>query len=49
MHTFEMGQFVDMGVLDAEQVAAMDLNESDFEKVAWEGCKYDGTLYGRAN
>ena len=46
MHTFEMGQFVDMGVLDAEQVAAMDLNESDFEKVAWEGCKYDGTLYG---
>ena len=46
MHTFEMGQFVDMGVLDADQVAAMDLNEEDYEPVAWEGCKYDGTLYG---
>ena len=46
MHTFEMGQFVDMGVLDADQVAAMDLNKEDYEPVAWEGCKYDGTLYG---
>lgn len=46
MHTFEMGQFVDMGVLDADQVAAMDLQESDYVKTAWDGCKYEDTLYG---
>lgn len=46
MHTFEMGQFVEMGVLDASLVEAMGLEESDYASTAWEGCKYDGTLYG---
>lgn len=46
MHTFEMGQFVDMGVLNAEQIAAMDLQESEYVKTAWDGCKYEDTLYG---
>lgn len=46
MHTFEMGQFVNMGVLDSESVAAMNLNEADYAKVAWDGCTYDGKLYG---
>lgn len=46
MHTFEMGQFVDMGVLDAKQVEAMELQESDYVKTAWDGCKYEDTLYG---
>ena len=46
MHTFEMGQFVDMGVLDADQVKALDLSESDYVKTAWDGCKYEDTLYG---
>ncbi len=46
MHTFEMGQFVEMGVLNSDEVAAMALNESDYAKTAWDGCMYDGKLYG---
>lgn len=46
MHTFEMGQFVDMGVLDAEQVAGMGLDEAEYEKTAWDGCFYDDVMYG---
>jgi multiple sugar transport system substrate-binding protein len=46
MHTFEMGQFVNMGVLDSEAVKNLGLKESDYIKTAWEGCMYDGTLYG---
>lgn len=46
MHTFEMGQFINMGVLDASQIEAMGLQEADYDSTAWEGCQYDGTMYG---
>lgn len=46
MHTFEMGQFVNMGVLDSEAIKKMNLKESDYIKTAWDGCTYDKTLYG---
>ena len=46
MHSFEVGQFVEMGVLDDVQVSEMDLNESDYAKIAWEGTFYDNKQYG---
>lgn len=46
MHTFEMGQFVEMGVLDAQEVAVMNLNSEDYAQTAWEGCLYNNELYG---
>lgn len=46
MHTFEMGQFVNMGVLDSDAIKNLGLKESDYIKTAWEGCTYDGKLYG---
>lgn len=46
MHTFEMGQFVKMGVLDGDAVKNMGLKDSDYIKTAWDGTIYDGTQYG---
>ncbi len=46
MHTFEMGQFVKMGVLDSDAIKAMNLNKSDYIPTAWEGSTYNGTSYG---
>lgn len=46
MHTFEMGQFVKMGVLDNQAIKDMNLKESDYIKTAWDGSTYEGTLYG---
>lgn len=46
MHTFEMGQFVKMGVLDSDAIKAMNLNKSDYISTAWEGSTYNGTSYG---
>lgn len=46
MHTFEMGQFVKMGVLDSNAIKSMNLKESDYVKTAWDGCLSDGVLYG---
>lgn len=46
MHTFEMGQFVQMGVLDSEAIKSMSLKESDYIKTAWDGSTFQGALYG---
>lgn len=46
MHTFEMGQFVQMGVLDSDAIKSMGLKDSDYIKTAWDGSTFDGTLYG---
>ncbi len=44
-HTFEIGQFADMGVLDEKTVADLKLNEADYLESAWKGCFYKGTQY----
>ena len=46
MHTFEIGQFADMGVLDSDAIKSMNLNKSDYIENAWNGCIYNNTLYG---
>jgi multiple sugar transport system substrate-binding protein len=46
MHSFELGQFVKMGVLDSDAIKNMKLNESDYIKTAWDGSVNGGTLYG---
>jgi multiple sugar transport system substrate-binding protein len=46
MHTFELGQFVKMGVLDSDAIKAMNLKEADYIKTAWQGSTYGGTSYG---
>jgi len=46
MHTFEMGQFVKMGVLDDSSVKAMNLSKSDYIPAAWDGSTYGGVSYG---
>ncbi|MHB8066084.1 MAG: ABC transporter substrate-binding protein, partial [Ruminiclostridium sp.] len=45
-HTFEIGQFADMGVLDGEAVASLKLNEADYIENAWKGSSYNGVQYG---
>ncbi len=45
-HTFEIGQFAEMGVLDAEAVANLKLNEADYIQSAWQGSTYKGVQYG---
>ncbi len=44
-HTFEIGQFADMGVLDDKAVASLGLNEADYMESAWKGCSYNGVQY----
>lgn len=46
MHTFELGQFVDMGVVDDKAISAMALKEADFIPTAWAGTIYNGKQYG---
>lgn len=46
MHSFEMGQFVEMGVLSADQVTALGLNKADYVETAWNGTIYDEVQYG---
>lgn len=45
MHTFEMGQFVDMGVLDSDSIKSLDLKESDYLEAAWKGTIYNNVQY----
>lgn len=45
MHTFEIGQFADMGVLDSNNIAKLKLNKSDYADVAWNGTIYNGKQY----
>ena len=46
MHTFEIGQFADMGVLDTDAVAALNLKKDDFLPIAWDGTTYNSKPYG---
>lgn len=45
MHTFEMGQFVEMGVLDSAAVKSLNLKESDYLAAAWKGSIYKDVQY----
>lgn len=44
-HTFELGQFADMGVLDSKAIDGLKLNKSDYLDVAWNGSSYKGKQY----
>jgi len=46
MHPFELGQFVEMGVLDANVVKKLGLAKSDFVDIGWNGSFYNGVQYG---
>ncbi|MEI7024869.1 extracellular solute-binding protein [Paenibacillus sp. y28] len=45
MHPFELGQFTEMGVLDAKTVEEVKLNKADYSSFAWGGTFYKGTQY----
>ena len=45
VHTFEIGQFADMGVLDDKAIANLGLNEADYLESAWKGSSYNGVQY----
>jgi ABC-type sugar transport system, periplasmic component len=46
MHPFELGQFVEMGVLDANLVKKLGLTKGDFVDIGWNGSFYNGVQYG---
>jgi multiple sugar transport system substrate-binding protein len=46
MHPFELGQFVEMGVLDANVVKKLGLSKSDFVDIGWNGSFYNDVQYG---
>ncbi|MCL2463767.1 MAG: extracellular solute-binding protein [Micrococcales bacterium] len=46
MHTFEVGQFANMGVLDTDAIKSMNLQQSDFLPIAWDGSIVNGAQYG---
>jgi len=46
MHPFELGQFVEMGVLDANVVKKLGLSKNDFVDIGWNGSFYNGVQYG---
>jgi multiple sugar transport system substrate-binding protein len=46
MHPFELGQFVEMDVLDPSLAAELNLNEGDYSQFAWNGTFYKGVQYG---
>lgn len=45
MHTFEIGQFADMGVLDSDAIANLKLNGADYLDKAWSNSSYKGVQY----
>lgn len=45
LHTFEIGQFADMEVLDKDAVANLKLNQADYLPSAWQGSSYKGSQY----
>lgn len=45
MHPFELGQFVEMGVLDSKPVASVGMDEANYSGFAWGGTKYKGEQY----
>ena len=46
MHTFEIGQFADMGVLDNNAISDLGLKKDDFLPIAWDGSSYNTKQYG---
>lgn len=46
MHTFEVGQFAAMGILDDEPVSSLGLQQDDFLPIAWDGAAYQGKQMG---
>lgn len=45
MHTFEIGQFADMGVLDDTNIEKVKLTKADYTDVAWNGTIYKDKQY----
>jgi multiple sugar transport system substrate-binding protein len=45
MHPFELGQFVEMGVLDPKNVEAAKLDKASYSDFAWGGTMYKGKQY----
>lgn len=46
MHSFELGQFVDMGVLSSDAIKSLNLSSSDYIKTAWDGTLLNDVQYG---
>lgn len=46
MHTFEVGQFAKMNVLDSNAIKAMNLKAEDYLPIAWDGSHIKDTQYG---
>lgn len=46
LHSFELGQFVDMGVFDADAIKGLNLNSSDYIKTGWDGTMLNNVQYG---
>lgn len=46
MHTFEVGQFVDMGVLDSDAIKSLNLSSDNYIKTAWDGTILNNVQYG---
>jgi multiple sugar transport system substrate-binding protein len=45
MHSFEMGQFANMGVLDLSAIKELNFKKSDYNDLAWNGTIYKGSQY----
>lgn len=45
VHPFEVGQYAEMGLYDADQVARMGLKKEDYSEAVWNGCFYKGIQY----
>ncbi|MEC0231037.1 ABC transporter substrate-binding protein [Paenibacillus alba] len=45
MHPFEIGQFAEMGVLDAKALESAKLTKADYSDFAWGGTMYKGKQY----
>lgn len=46
MHPFELGQFVEMGVIDPKPSETVKMNKADYSDMAWNGTFYKGKQYG---
>ncbi|MDA8409324.1 MAG: extracellular solute-binding protein [Treponema sp.] len=46
MHPFELGNFVELGVLDANIVKKLGLTKDEFVDIGWNGSFYNGVQYG---
>jgi multiple sugar transport system substrate-binding protein len=44
-HPFEIGQYAEMGLYDADQVTRVGLSASDYSEAVWNGTFYQGVQY----